>query len=51
MEKFQRLLDEQIIDYNKLAELSWNGIPPTLRKVVWPILLKYTSIDKEAQEQ
>lgn len=43
------ILEEQLIDQQKLSELAWGGVSPSLRKTVWPILLNYVSNDKEAQ--
>lgn len=50
-EKFQRILDEQIVDLEALRELAWSGIPPTLRPLCWRLLLGYVPLNKELRGQ
>ena len=36
-----KLLDEDMININKLKQLCWNGIPNNLRARIWRLLLGY----------
>jgi hypothetical protein len=51
MAKFQRLLDEQVVDLEALRELSWSGIPPSLRPTCWRLLLGYLPPNRERRAQ
>eukprot|EP01084_Bolivina_argentea_P226603 382751_1 len=37
-----KLLDEQILNYSKLKQMCWKGIPSSIRPQIWKLLLKYT---------
>lgn len=50
-EKFQKILDEQIVDLEILRELAWSGIPPLLRPLCWRLLLGYVPPNKELRGQ
>lgn len=50
-EKFQKLLDEQIVNLEALRELAWSGIPPMLRPLCWRLLLGYVPPNKELRSQ
>eukprot|EP01025_Chloroclados_australasicus_P006787 TRINITY_DN12166_c1_g1_i4.p1 TRINITY_DN12166_c1_g1~~TRINITY_DN12166_c1_g1_i4.p1 ORF type:complete len:469 (+),score=23.97 TRINITY_DN12166_c1_g1_i4:188-1594(+) len=41
IEKFMTLLNEDVINLDKLSEISWSGIPPSLRAQCWKLLLGY----------
>ncbi|KAL4854198.1 GTPase-activating protein gyp1 [Chlorella vulgaris] len=49
--KFMRLLDEQVVDLEALRELSWSGIPPSLRPMCWRLLLGYLPPNRERRMQ
>ncbi|KAI7846171.1 hypothetical protein COHA_000341 [Chlorella ohadii] len=49
--KFNRLLGEQVVELDALRELSWSGIPPTLRPTCWRLLLGYLPPNRERREQ
>ncbi|EGR26927.1 TBC1 domain member 22b [Ichthyophthirius multifiliis] len=50
IEKFKQILDQRIIDYDKLQSLSWDGIPSQFRGKVWRVLLKYLPTNRDTQE-
>ncbi|KAG0146148.1 hypothetical protein CROQUDRAFT_44754 [Cronartium quercuum f. sp. fusiforme G11] len=39
--KFLDCLSQPTVDVSELRKLAWSGIPPTLRPIVWQILLGY----------
>lgn len=49
--KFQRLLNEPVVDIEALQELAWSGIPPNLRPLCWRLLLGYLPPNKERRDQ
>eukprot|EP00887_Chlorella_sp_A99_P006931 scaffold2.g6931.t1 len=49
--KFQRLLDEQIVDLEALRELAWSGVPPGMRALCWRLLLGYLPPSRERRSQ
>ena len=51
VEKFKKILDEPIVDLVALRELSWSGIPPTLRPLCWRLLLGYVPLSRDLREQ
>lgn len=50
-EKFQKILDEQIVNLEALRELAWSGIPPMMRPLCWRLLLGYVPPNKELRCQ
>jgi len=51
LEDFAKLLDEKIIDIEKVKKLAWNGVPVKYRAPVWKLLLKYMPTNKDNQVQ
>ena len=51
MAKFQRVLNEPVVDIEALRELAWSGIPPNLRPLCWRLLLGYLPPNKERRDQ
>jgi hypothetical protein len=51
MEKFKRILDDQVVNLDTLRELAWSGIPPSLRPLCWRLLLGYVPPNKVLREQ
>ena len=51
MDDFAKLLDEKIIDIEKVKKLAWNGVPVRHRGNVWRLLLKYMPTNKDNQQQ
>jgi len=51
MEKFKRVLDDQVVNLDTLRELAWSGIPPALRPLCWRLLLGYVPPNKVLREQ
>ncbi|KAJ0183732.1 hypothetical protein K1T71_000155 [Dendrolimus kikuchii] len=49
---FEELLDQEVVDTNKLQKLAFNGIPDDkgLRSRVWKILLHYLPKEKNVQQ-
>ncbi|EEB09348.1 GTPase activating protein Gyp1 [Schizosaccharomyces japonicus yFS275] len=41
IKKFTRVLEAPVVDLIALRTLSWNGVPPELRPIVWKMLLGY----------
>ncbi|TIA79739.1 hypothetical protein E3P98_03133 [Wallemia ichthyophaga] len=41
VDKFKQVLQKPQIDLAQLQNLSWNGVPSSLRSTVWPLLLGY----------
>eukprot|EP01083_Nonionella_stella_P000730 2085_1 len=35
-------LDAEILDYAKLKQMCWSGVPSSIRSTIWKLLLKYT---------
>ncbi|EAS01926.2 rab-GTPase-TBC domain protein (macronuclear) [Tetrahymena thermophila SB210] len=50
IKKFQEIINQRIIDYDKLKALSWDGIPQCVRGKAWRVLLKYLPTNKDTQE-
>lgn len=51
LEKFQKVLDDAVVDLNALRELAWSGIPPSLRPLCWRLLLGYVPPNRDLREQ
>jgi hypothetical protein len=49
-EKFEKLLQEQIVNLDALRELAWSGIPVRLRPLCWRLLLGYLPLNRELRE-
>ncbi|KAL4419572.1 hypothetical protein ABPG77_003598 [Micractinium sp. CCAP 211/92] len=49
--KFNRLLEEQVVDLEALRELAWSGIPAGLRPTCWRLLLGYLPPNRERRTQ
>jgi len=49
-EKFMKLLKQSTVDLDALRELSWGGIPPTLRPTCWRLLLGYMPPNVDRRE-
>ncbi|KAH3744942.1 GTPase-activating protein [Pelomyxa schiedti] len=49
--KFEALLAEPVVNMVALRKLSWSGIFPELRPVVWKLLLGYLPANKEWREE
>lgn len=47
VEKFRKLVDSENTDVDRLKELSWSGIPSTMRPDTWRILCDYMPANKE----
>ncbi|KAG2452579.1 hypothetical protein HYH02_002816 [Chlamydomonas schloesseri] len=47
--KFHKLLGEPVVDLDALRELSWSGVPLTLRPQVWRLLSGYLPPAKSRQ--
>lgn len=47
---FQRVLLEEQIDLATLRRMSWNGIPPECRAIVWKLLLGYLPVASSRRE-
>lgn len=39
--QFERLLEKEVVDLDKLRKLSWGGVPTKYRPTVWRLLLGY----------
>lgn len=50
LKKFQKLLSEKVVDLEALRELSWTGIPPSLRPLCWQLLLGYLPANKDNRD-
>eukprot|EP01119_Soliformovum_irregulare_P004473 TRINITY_DN1548_c0_g1_i2.p1 TRINITY_DN1548_c0_g1~~TRINITY_DN1548_c0_g1_i2.p1 ORF type:complete len:619 (-),score=107.50 TRINITY_DN1548_c0_g1_i2:889-2745(-) len=48
--KFQRLLEEEIVDLSALRKLSWKGIPPSVRSITWKLLMGYLPVNKDRRQ-
>lgn len=46
LEQFDNILGGENIDLNQLRKLSWNGVPPQYRTMVWQLLLGYLPTNK-----
>ena len=46
LEQFDNILGGENIDLTQLRKLSWNGIPPQYRTMVWQLLLGYLPTNK-----
>ena len=44
IDKFHSILSAPTIDITALRKLAWNGVPSTLRPIVWQLLLGYLPI-------
>ena len=50
LSQFDSLLQAENIDLNALRKLSWNGVPPEFRPMVWQLLLGYMPTNKSRRE-
>ncbi|KAJ6249271.1 tbc1 domain family member 22a [Anaeramoeba flamelloides] len=50
-ERFQKIIDSEIVDLEKLRNLSWSGIPNKYRGRTWMLLLGYMSTNKSRREK
>ena len=46
LEQFDSILGGENIDLAQLRKLSWNGVPPQYRTMVWQLLLEYLPTNK-----
>lgn len=46
LEQFNNILDGENVDLTQLRKLSWNGVPPQYRTMVWQLLLEYMPTNK-----
>lgn len=46
LEQFDNILAGENIDLTQLRKLSWNGVPPQYRTMVWQLLLGYLPTNK-----
>lgn len=49
--QFEAILQAENIDSGALRKLSWNGVPPQYRPIVWQLLLGYLPTNKSRREQ
>ncbi|KAI9908994.1 hypothetical protein PsorP6_014884 [Peronosclerospora sorghi] len=47
--QFERLLEQDVVDLDQLRKLSWGGIPPKHRPIVWRLLLNYMPSKRDRQ--
>lgn len=50
IQKFTRVLGENVVDLEVLRELAWSGCPPILRADCWRLLLGYLPPNKDRRE-
>lgn len=50
LSKFAGILGEPIVDIGALRELSWSGIPPSIRPTCWRLLLGYSPPNRERRD-
>jgi hypothetical protein len=50
LSQFDKVLNQDTIDLNALRKLSWNGVPPIYRPIVWQILLGYLPIKRDRRD-
>jgi len=48
--KYEELMSEDVINLQKLRELSWRGIPDRYRAVIWRLLLGYLPANRDRRE-
>jgi TBC1 domain family member 2 len=48
--KFDELLAEDVVNLQKLRELSWGGIPERYRGTIWRLLLGYLPANRDRRE-
>jgi len=51
LQKFKKLLDENVVDLEALRKLAWQGIPAEVRGLTWKLLLEYYPSNKDRREQ
>eukprot|EP00850_Spirogloea_muscicola_P015061 SM000112S24003 [mRNA] locus=s112:376666:379781:+ [translate_table: standard] len=49
--RFKRELANTTVDLDALRELSWSGVPPNMRPLVWRLLLGYVPPNADRREQ
>lgn len=49
LEQFDNILGGENIDLAQLRKLSWNGVPPQYRTMVWQLLLEYLPTNKRLE--
>eukprot|EP00850_Spirogloea_muscicola_P001293 SM000005S17090 [mRNA] locus=s5:77354:80457:- [translate_table: standard] len=49
--RFKRELANTTVDLDALRELSWSGVPPNMRPLVWRLLLGYAPPNADRREQ
>lgn len=49
LEQFDNILGGENIDLTALRKLSWNGVPPQYRTMVWQLLLGYLPTNKRLE--
>ena len=49
LEQFNSILAADNIDLTQLRKLSWNGVPPQYRTMVWQLLLEYLPTNKRSE--
>jgi hypothetical protein len=49
LEQFNNILGADNIDLTQLRKLSWNGVPPQYRTMVWQLLLEYLPTNKRSE--
>eukprot|EP00053_Salpingoeca_punica_P015444 m.142431 g.142431 ORF g.142431 m.142431 type:complete len:562 (-) comp16712_c0_seq2:463-2148(-) len=50
-EKFNKLLAAPLVDLEALRQLSWSGVPASMRPTVWGLLSGYLPANQERREQ
>lgn len=51
IDKFKLLVEEPVVDLEKLRKLSWNGIPDEFRATTWQLLMGYLPSNSERRQQ
>lgn len=51
LNQFEKILSADVTNLTNLRKLSWNGVPSTLRPVVWQLLLGYLPVKKDRREE
>ena len=50
LSQFDKVLNTDTVDVVALRKISWNGIPPIYRPIVWQILLGYLPIKRDRRD-
>lgn len=51
IDRFNKILGQDVVDLEGLRELAWTGIPPKLRPRVWRLLLGYEPAAQSRQTE